>query len=97
MVRTADPLDAAERLKDNASDGRPEPSGHERHELRRHRDEGSHHVAILMLQDVAVVHVAAAVGLEADGDLDDLVRVYTDRVLEAALVVVDRVVPGGRS
>jgi hypothetical protein len=45
-----------------------------------------------MLEDVAVVHVGAAVGREPDGDLDDLVRVYADRVLEAALVVVDRVV-----
>jgi hypothetical protein len=45
-----------------------------------------------VLEDVAVVHVPAAVGVEADGDLDDLVRVDADRVLETAFVFVDRVV-----
>src|SRR5207237_4092771 len=34
----------------------------------------------------------AAVGGEADGDLDDLIRVDADGVLEPALVLVDRVV-----
>src|SRR5262249_33503137 len=67
-------------------------SSHERHELRRHSHEGPHHVAVLVLEDVAVVHVPSAVAREADGDLDDLVGIDADRVLEAALVVVDRVV-----
>ena len=38
-----------------------------------------------------MVHVAAAVGGEADGDFDDLVGVDADGVLEAAFVVVDGV------
>ena len=38
-----------------------------------------------------MVHVAAAVGGEADGDLGDLVGVDADGVLEAAFVVVDGV------
>src|SRR5215831_21313247 len=67
-------------------------SSHERHELRRHRHEGPHHVAVLVLEDVAVVHVPAAVVREADGDLDDLVGIDPDRVLEPSLVLVDRVV-----
>jgi hypothetical protein len=62
------------------------------HELRGHRDEGSHHVAVLVFEDVAVVHVAAAEGGEADGDLDDLVGIDADGVLEPAFVFVDRVV-----
>jgi hypothetical protein len=41
---------------------------------------------------MAVVHVPAAVAFEADGDLDDLVRVDADGVLETPLVVGDRVV-----
>ena len=45
-----------------------------------------------MLEDVAVVHVPAAVGREADGDLDELVWIDADGVLEPAFVVVDRVV-----
>src|SRR5690348_11092996 len=45
------------------------PSGHKRHEIRGHGYRGAHHVAVLVLQDVAVVHVAAAVGGEANGDL----------------------------
>src|SRR6266567_2633640 len=53
---------------------RGEPgSAHEGHELLGHDDDGPHHVAVLVFEDVAVVHVAAAVGLEADGELDDLV------------------------
>jgi hypothetical protein len=44
-----------------------------------------------MFEDVAVVHVAAAVGGEADGDFDDLIGVDADGVLEAAFVVVDGV------
>ena len=39
-----------------------------------------------------MVHVAAGVGGEADGNLDDLVGIDADRVLEPALVLVDRVV-----
>jgi hypothetical protein len=39
-----------------------------------------------------VIHVAAAVTVEADGDLDDLVGVDADGVLQTALVVVDRVI-----
>ena len=39
-----------------------------------------------------MVHVPAGVGGEADGEFDDLVGVDADGVLEAALVVVDRVV-----
>jgi len=34
-------------------------SGHERHELGGHGDEGAHHVAVFVFEDVAVVHVAA--------------------------------------
>lgn len=64
-------------------------SGHEWHELGGHGDEGAHHVAVLVFEDVAVVHVAAAVGGEADGDFGDLVGVDADGVLEAAFVVVD--------
>ena len=64
---------------------------HERHELGGHDDEGSHHVVVLVLEDVAVVHVAAAEHLEADDDVDDLVRVDADGVLEAELVVVEAV------
>jgi hypothetical protein len=44
-----------------------------------------------VFEDVAVVHVAAAVGGEADGDFGDLVGVDADGVLEAAFVVVDGV------
>ena len=62
---------------------------HERHELGRHDDEGSHHVVVLVLEDVAVVHVAAAETLEADDDVDDLVRVDADGVLESELIVVE--------
>ena len=39
-----------------------------------------------------MVHVAAAVGGEADGDFGDLVGVDADGVLEATFVVVDGVV-----
>src|SRR6266699_3207991 len=67
-------------------------SGHERHELGGHGDEGAHHVAVFVFEDVAVVHVAAAVGGETDGDFGDLVGVDADGVLEAAFVVVDGVV-----
>jgi hypothetical protein len=45
-----------------------------------------------VFEDVAVVHVAPAVRREANGDLDELVGVDADGVLEAALVVVDRMV-----
>jgi hypothetical protein len=45
-----------------------------------------------VFEDVAVVHVAAAVSGEADGDLGDLVGVDADGVLEAVFVVVDGVV-----
>ena len=45
-----------------------------------------------MLEDVAVVHIAAAVGGEADCYLDDLVGVHADGVLETAFVVVDPVI-----
>ena len=65
---------------------------HERHELGGHGHEGAHHVAVFVFEDVAVVHVPAGVGGEADGDFDDLVGVDADGVLEAALVVVDGVV-----
>src|SRR6266851_4015573 len=57
-------------------------SGHEWHEFGGHGDEGAHHVAVFVFEDVAVVHVAAAVGGEADGDFGDLVRVDADGVLE---------------
>jgi len=68
-------------------------------------DDGAHHVAVLVFEDVAVVHVAAAVGLEADGELDDLVGVDADGVLEPSFAGVDDVVefrrrgrgPGARS
>src|SRR4051794_37183757 len=66
----------------------PSSSGHKWHELTRHGHERAHHVAVLVLEDVAVVHVPAAVGGEANGDLDDLVGVHADRVLEAAFVVI---------
>src|SRR6266446_7194268 len=66
-------------------------SAHEGHELRGHDDDGAHHVAVLVFEDVAVVHVAAAVGLEADGELDDLVGVDADGVLESSFVGVDDV------
>ena len=67
-------------------------SGHERHELGGRGDEGAHHVAVFVFEDVAVVHVPAAVGGEADGDFGDLAGVDADGVLEAAFVVVDGVV-----
>jgi hypothetical protein len=67
-------------------------SGHERHELGGHGDEGAHHVAVFVFEDVAVVHVAAAVGGEAYGDFGDLFGVDADGVLEAAFVVVDGVI-----
>jgi hypothetical protein len=35
-----------------------------------------------MLEDVAVIHVTAAVGLEADGEFDNLLRVDANGVLE---------------
>ena len=38
-----------------------------------HGDEGAHHVAVFVFEDVAVVHVPAAVGGEADSDFGDLV------------------------
>jgi hypothetical protein len=41
---------------------------HERHQLRRHDDEGAHHVVVFVLEDVAVVHVTPAEDLEADED-----------------------------
>ena len=46
---------------------------------------------ILVLEDVAVVHVAAGEGGEAHDDVDDLVGVDSHRVLEASFVVVERV------
>src|ERR1700730_11109600 len=58
-------------------------SHHGRHELRGHQHEGSHHVAVFVFEDVAVIHVAAAVTVEADGDLDDLVGGDADGVLQA--------------
>src|SRR5262249_56405552 len=67
-------------------------SGHEGHELDGHGDEGAHHVAVFVFEDVAVVDVAAAVGGEADGYFGDLVGIDADGVLEAAFVVVDGVV-----
>jgi hypothetical protein len=66
---------------------------HERHQLRGHDHEGAHHVVVFVLEDVAVVHVAAAEDLEADEDVDDLVGVDADRVLEAQFVVVESVDP----
>src|SRR5712672_4108703 len=66
-------------------------SGHEWHEFGGHGDEGPHHVAVFVFEDVAVVHVAAAVGGEADGDFCDLVWVDADGVFEAAFVVVNGV------
>ena len=69
-------------------------SGHEGHQLRRHRHERPHHVAVLVFEDVAVVHVSAAVGREADGDLDDLLGIDANGVLEPPFVVVDRVGKG---
>src|SRR6266851_3085077 len=67
-------------------------SGHEWHKFGGRGDEGAHHVAVFVFEDVAVVHVAAAVGGEADGDFGDLVRVDADGVFQAAFVVVDGVV-----
>ena len=64
---------------------------HERHELGGHDDEGAHHVVVFMLEDVTVVHVAAAEDLEADDDIDDFLRVDPNGLLEAALVVVEPV------
>ena len=51
---------------------------HERHQLRGHDHEGAHHVVVFVLEDVAVVHVAAAEDLEADKDVDDLVEPSTE-------------------
>jgi len=45
-----------------------------------------------MFADVAVVHVAAAVGGEADGDFGDLIGVDADGLLEAVFVVINGVV-----
>jgi hypothetical protein len=45
-----------------------------------------------VLEDVAVVHVAPAVCVEANGDLNELVGVHANRVLEPSLVVVDDVI-----
>jgi len=56
-----------------------------------HGDEGAHHVAVFVFEDVAVVQVAAAVGGEADSDFGDLVGVDADGLLEAAFFVVDGV------
>src|SRR5690349_7105238 len=67
-------------------------SAHEGHELGGHDDDGAHHVAILVFEDVAVVHVAAAVVPEADSELDDLVGVDADGVLKPSFVGVDDVV-----
>src|SRR5438309_11681178 len=53
-------------------------SRHERHQLHRRRHERTHHVAVLVLEDVAVVHVPARVGRELDHDLDQPVRVDPD-------------------
>ena len=39
---------------------------HERHQLGRHDDEGAHHVVVFVLEDAAVIHVAAAKDLEAE-------------------------------
>src|ERR1700757_2931406 len=61
-------------------------SAHEGHELGGHDDDGAHHVAILVFEDVAVVHVAAAVVLEADRELDDLLRGGGDGVLEPLFI-----------
>jgi hypothetical protein len=44
---------------------------------------------VFVLEDVTVVHVAAAEDLEADDDVDDFLRVDADGVLEAAFVVVE--------
>ena len=64
---------------------------HKRHQLGRHDDERAHHVAVFVLEDVAVVHVAPAEDLEADDDVDHLVRIDADGVFQAELVVVERV------
>src|SRR6266542_2596415 len=74
------------------SDGGATGSAHEGHELGGHDHDGAHHVAVLVLEDVAVVHVAAGVGGEADGELDELVGVDPHGVLEPSLVGVDDVV-----
>jgi hypothetical protein len=55
-------------------------SGHEWHELGGHGDEGAHHVAVFVFEDVAVVHVAAGIGGEADGDLGHDVVEFVVRV-----------------
>jgi hypothetical protein len=52
--------------------GSTRASRHERHEVGGHGDEGAHHVAVFVFEDVAVVHVPAGVGGEADGDFEDL-------------------------
>src|SRR4029077_1531672 len=62
------------------------PPSHEGHELGRHHDERPHHVVVFMLEDVAVVHVSPGESVEADEDVDDLVRVHAHSVLEAQLV-----------
>lgn len=67
-------------------------SAHERHQLCRDCDEGAHHIAVLVLENMPVVHVPTTVGREPDGDFDDLARIDADRILKAAFVVIDSAV-----
>lgn len=56
-----------------------------------HDDDGTHHVAVLMLQDVAVIHEASRVGSEAQSDVEYLVGVEPDGVLEPQFVGLELV------
>ena len=47
--------------------------------------------AVLVLEDVAVVHGPAGVGVEPRDDVDDLVGIDSYGALQAALVVVETV------
>jgi hypothetical protein len=53
----------------------------ERHDLFGHHDERPHHALVLVLEDVAVVHVAAGAAGELSRDRHELVAADRDDVL----------------
>lgn len=60
---------------------------HESHQCLGHDDDGSHHVGVLVFEDVAVEHVPPRVAVEAAGNEHVLGR--DDGVVRAALTGVD--------
>src|SRR5438552_3972282 len=55
-----------------------------------HYDKRPHHVVVLVLEQVTVVHVAAGVTVECEGDRDQLSGIDSHRVLPARFIRVER-------